>query len=164
MAGSRYCSGNRARRSSLVAVVVVALFAGRAYAQAGGDAVAAQTGEGLPRVTVQFLEVTAAGMIPPDPPAPQRLLIRGKPLSAPALVLNGTQARVVPVSPGRRHRSITRKVVGGVIGTFGGFLGGGFLGAKIERPCHCDDPGLRGFIIGAPIGAVIGGILGAKLF
>jgi hypothetical protein len=24
----------------------------------------------------------------------------------------------------------------------------------------CDDPGLKGFIIGAPVGAVVGGILG----
>jgi hypothetical protein len=40
---------------------------------------------------------------------------------------------------------------------------GGYLGAAIEGDrCHCDDPGLKGALIGAPIGAVAGGILGAR--
>jgi len=38
----------------------------------------------------------------------------------------------------------------------GGFFGGGFLGAAIEgNRCDCDDPGLLGFLIGAPIGAAL---------
>jgi outer membrane lipoprotein SlyB len=42
-------------------------------------------------------------------------------------------------------------------------LGGGFLGAHIEGDrCNCDDPGMRGFLIAAPIGAVAGSLLGAK--
>ncbi len=143
-------------RLRLVAVVVVVLFGGRAYAQAGSEAVSAQAGESQPRVTVQFLGTSI-------PRADTRRLLADLNSGA-ALALNGTQVRTVPPSPGKRHRSITRKVAGGIIGAFGGFFGGGFLGAKIERPCHCDDPGLRGFIIGAPIGAVIGGILGAKFF
>ena len=28
--------------------------------------------------------------------------------------------------------------------------------------CHCYDPGLKGFLIGAPVGAVAGGILGSR--
>jgi hypothetical protein len=27
--------------------------------------------------------------------------------------------------------------------------------------CNCDDPGLKGALIGAPVGAVAGGVLGA---
>jgi hypothetical protein len=30
-------------------------------------------------------------------------------------------------------------------GAVGGFFAGGFLGAKIEGPCDCDDPGFKGF-------------------
>ena len=44
-----------------------------------------------------------------------------------------------------------------------GFFAGGYIGAWIEGDrCHCDDPGLKGVLIGAPIGAVIGGILGER--
>ena len=61
-----------------------------------------------------------------------------------------------------RPRSIGRKVLGAAVGATGGFFLGGFLGAKIEGPCDCDDPGFKGALIGAPIGAVSGGILGYK--
>lgn len=154
MVGSRYRSGNRARRPSLVAVAVVVLLGGRAYAQTGGNAFTAETVEGRPRVLLSIPRADnrrlLADLIDLDDGA--------------ALARNGTQVRTAPASPGRRYRSLSRKVVGGAIGAFAGFLGGGFLGAKLEGPCHCDDPGLQGFIIGAPIGAVIGGILGAKFF
>jgi hypothetical protein len=61
-----------------------------------------------------------------------------------------------------RERSVTRRVLGGAVGAAAGFFGGGYLGAAIEGDgCHCDDPGLKGALIGAPIGAVTGGILGA---
>jgi hypothetical protein len=63
-----------------------------------------------------------------------------------------------------RARSKTRILAGAIAGGVGGFFAGGFLGARIEGDrCNCDDPGVRGFLIGAPIGAVAGGILGAKL-
>ena len=59
-------------------------------------------------------------------------------------------------------RSIARKIVGAAVGAFGGFFLGGYAGAAIEGDrCNCDDPGLQGFLIGAPIGAVAGGIFGA---
>jgi hypothetical protein len=48
----------------------------------------------------------------------------------------------------------------------GGFFAGGFLGHQIERefaPCNCDDPGLKGALIGAPIGAIAGGVISAIL-
>ena len=62
------------------------------------------------------------------------------------------------------HRSASRKVLGGVIGAVAGFLAGFYLGAAIEgQGCGCDDPGLRGGMIGAPIGAASGAVLGVKL-
>ena len=65
--------------------------------------------------------------------------------------------------PGPRARSKKRIVAGAILGSVGGFFAGGFLGAHIEGDrCNCDDPGVRGFLIGAPIGAVAGGIVGAK--
>jgi hypothetical protein len=38
----------------------------------------------------------------------------------------------------------------------------GFLGAKLEPACACDDPGLKGFLIGFPVGGALGGAFGAK--
>jgi hypothetical protein len=62
-----------------------------------------------------------------------------------------------------RARSKTRIVAGAIAGSVGGFFAGGFLGAHLEGDrCDCDDPGVRGFLIGAPIGALAGGILGGK--
>jgi hypothetical protein len=48
----------------------------------------------------------------------------------------------------------------GVLGALGGFFLGGIVGAELDRNCGCDDPGLAGFVIGAPIGAITGGVLG----
>lgn len=63
-----------------------------------------------------------------------------------------------------RARSTKRIVAGAIVGGVGGFFAGGFLGAHIEGDrCNCDDPGVRGFLIGAPIGAVAGAIAGAKM-
>ena len=51
--------------------------------------------------------------------------------------------------------------MGGIVGGVAGFYGGGVLGAALEPNCRCDDPGLTGFLIGAPIGGVAGSIFGA---
>jgi hypothetical protein len=65
--------------------------------------------------------------------------------------------------PGARTRSKKRIIAGAIAGGVGGFFAAGFLGAHIEGDrCNCDDPGVRGFLIGAPIGAVAGTIAGAK--
>jgi len=63
-----------------------------------------------------------------------------------------------------RQRSVGRKILGGAIGGVGGFFAGGYLGAAIDGECDCDDPGFKGFLIGAPIGAIVGAILGVKFF
>ena len=62
----------------------------------------------------------------------------------------------------KQPRSFGRQLAGGVLGAVAGFFAGGFLGVAIQGDCMCDDPGLTGFMIGAPIGAVVGGMLGAK--
>jgi hypothetical protein len=82
-----------------------------------------------------------------------------------AVVPRRTLGPAPNASSAGRHRSIGRTVLGAAIGAVGGFFAGGFLGAKIEGDrCACDDPGFKGFLIGAPIGAVTGAVLGAKLF
>jgi len=82
----------------------------------------------------------------------------GIPLDTRGLGVNSQQ----PPQAGRA-RSIRRKILGGIVGGVGGFFGGMFLGAAIEGDrCDCDDPGLAGALIGAPVGAVAGGILGYK--
>jgi hypothetical protein len=64
---------------------------------------------------------------------------------------------------GRGGRSKKWIVAGAIAGSVGGFFAGGFLGAHIEGDrCDCDDPGVRGFLIGAPIGALAGGIFGTR--
>ena len=59
--------------------------------------------------------------------------------------------------------SILGRVVLASVAGMAGFLGGGMLGARIEGPCNCDDPGLKGALIGAPIGAVVGAVAGWKV-
>jgi hypothetical protein len=71
-------------------------------------------------------------------------------------------ASVPQASAPRKQRSTKRKVFGAIVGATGGFFIGGYLGAAIEGDCNCDDPGLKGAVIGAPIGAAAGGILGYK--
>jgi hypothetical protein len=62
-----------------------------------------------------------------------------------------------------RPESLIRGIIGGVIGGVGGFYLGGVVGAGLQPACWCDDPGLTGFLIGAPIGTVAGAIIGAKV-
>jgi hypothetical protein len=82
-----------------------------------------------------------------------------------AVISHRTQVPAFQASSAGRQRSGGRKVLGGVLGAVGGFFAGGFLGAAIEGGrCGCDDPGLAGFLIGAPVGAVTLGIVGAKFF
>jgi hypothetical protein len=74
--------------------------------------------------------------------------------------------RAAPAQSQRRQndrRSVKRVILGAAAGAAGGFFAGGYIGAAIDGDCGgCDDPGFKGFLIGAPIGAVAGGIAGGK--
>jgi len=74
-----------------------------------------------------------------------------------------TMAR--PSRPTYRPQRVSAVARVGVIalGAFGGSIAGGYVGAKLEPNCRCDDPGLKGLLIGAPIGAILGGIAAAYL-
>jgi len=64
-------------------------------------------------------------------------------------------ARPVPVNS-RASLSRTKRGLLTAAAGFGGFFAGGYLGAAIEGDrCNCDDPGLTGFLIGAPLGAAL---------
>ncbi len=90
-------------------------------------------------------------MTPVRPTPAIRFETRVTPLSAP-LVSRRAE------SPSRLKRAMWASIAG-----VGGFFGGGFLGAAIEGDrCDCDDPGLQGFLIGAPVGAALGAIFGWK--
>lgn len=65
--------------------------------------------------------------------------------------------------PQPKGPSAVPKIFFSALGAMGGFFGGGWVGARLEPACNCDDPGLKGALIGAPIGAVVGGIAGWKL-
>ena len=73
--------------------------------------------------------------------------------------------QVPPIAPrGVQHQPLSRKVLFGLLGAAGGFFLGGYVGARIEgNRCECDDPGLQGFLIGAPIGTVVGAWAGVQL-
>ena len=63
-----------------------------------------------------------------------------------------------------RGASTASKIGWGALGALGGFFAGGYLGAAIDGDCGgCDDPGLKGALIGAPVGAIVGATLGVVL-
>jgi hypothetical protein len=79
-------------------------------------------------------------------------------------------AAAAPVPPRsvfmpKAKQSAGEIAAGAVIGGVAGFFAGGFGGAKFDRAfhdCRCDDPGLKGFLIGAPVGTILGAVLGGK--
>jgi hypothetical protein len=80
-------------------------------------------------------------------------------IASPAPGLGVPQPRAGSTHTGRR-------VAFTALGAVGGFFGGAFLGAKIDRSihdCNCDDPGFQGFLIGMPVGAIAGGVAGWML-
>jgi hypothetical protein len=81
----------------------------------------------------------------------------GKSIARDARAREGRNQQAAP----RRERSMTRKILGAAVGGAGGFFAGGYLGSAIDGECGgCDDPGLKGALIGAPIGAATGSVLG----
>ena len=93
--------------------------------------------------------------------------VRSLPDSVPALAdafASSPRVLTKPVSV-RRSSKASRAVIV-ALAAVGGFFGGGIVGTAIENtyaPCNCDDPGLQGAIIGAPIGAIAAGILTFRL-
>ena len=68
-----------------------------------------------------------------------------------------------PSKRARVKKGFQRATAGAAFGV-GGFFLGGILGARLEgNSCACDDPGLKGFLIGAPIGAVAGAVAGVAM-
>jgi len=86
------------------------------------------------------------------PPDHAGAIVSARPSPPPRLAQN--------TAGGSRGARIAKRIVGGLVGGGGGFMVGGLVGSKLEPSCGCDDPGLRGFLIGAPIGAVLGAIAG----
>jgi len=67
----------------------------------------------------------------------------------------------------RRQRNSSAPLAARItLAAFMGLAGAGIgaeLGARLEGDCHCDDPGMKGALIGMPIGAVAGLALGIAL-
>lgn len=113
-------------------------------------------------VGIERLEPRTPELRPAVPIADWRIPTTPRP-SAEVRAQAGTPAGAHP--PLRRSKvkqGVKRALVGAAAG-FGGFMAGGLIGARIEGTrCGCDDPGLLGFVIGAPIGAVIGAVIGVS--
>lgn len=174
---SRHVARKRAPIAGVMAAVVasVLLSEGRAHAQAIEDVGAEQVGVGSLPASRRLLAVGGGDGIavgrwaeasPKDTAgARPRNLGRLQATLGRAAAGSHRMERLAAFQSASRSASVGRRVAGGVLGAVGGFFAGGFLGARIEgHGCHCDDPGLKGFMIGAPIGAVVGGILGARFF
>lgn len=179
MIGSREVACKGASLAGVFAGVVVSvlLSAGNGYAQASGDPVVAQVRDLNLPISEEVFRFAVRSEVPvgglwaelgarrwPKNALPMNVSRSVATLgNGAAVVLHREPVPVGQAPSGSQRRSTWRKVAGGVVGGVGGFFGGGYLGAAIEGDrCNCDDPGLKGFVVGAPIGALIGGILGAK--
>ncbi len=114
-------------------------------------------------VMVAVLVLTAAGA-QAQSGAPRRLDLASPAALAAAEALwpPSQQSPTLPTGP--RAGPVKRQVLFGVIGAVAGLFVGGALGARIGgNSCACDDPGLQGWMIGAPIGGIVGGYLGVKV-
>jgi len=139
----------RSARTAFVLLIVVTVSAAHADAQTAGKHAIA------PGIWNAALASIEAGRLQPgDWPAPA-----GK-TDQLARAAESRSRQSFARSP--RHRG-AEKAMGAIAGALGGFLAGGLIGASLDRHCGCDDPGVNGFVIGAPIGAIAGGVLGFAL-
>ena len=120
------------------------------------------------KVVAVILSIIFAGVTSPalaQDAVPSRLVITHEALRRGEEMVPVTASASDPQS-GFASRSALRPPLQRVARAIGfgilGFFLGGIVGAKIEGDCACDDPGLEGIVIGAPIGAVVGVILGAR--
>ena len=71
----------------------------------------------------------------------------------------GKPSSSAPVRRQAGKMGIGQRIVWTSLAGLGGFFAGGYIGAAIEGDgCHCDDPGLKGALIGIPIGAAAASI------
>jgi len=111
------------------------------------------------------LSLSAPAVYGQEPVAPPVTSIRAS-IDKVRLDLPSTPGRnVTPQVRFQQQNQVSKgtKVKAGVVGGVAGFFVGGILGGILEPPCGCDDPGLKGVSIGAPIGALIGAIGLVKL-
>lgn len=107
--------------------------------------------------TLALASVTRADPVPSGVATPIRESVARLTFTAPV------EARRQP-APQRDSGRLVRKIIVASTLGFGGFLAGGRIGALIDGDCGgCDDPGLKGALIGAPIGGTIAAIVGWKI-
>jgi hypothetical protein len=111
--------------------------------------------------------------IPFEAAAQQRRLIlpsssiRSLPNNPPAVAdaaASSLHRLTAPVSIRRSSKATRASLV--ALAAVGGFFAGAYTGAWLETtlaPCRCDDPGLQGALIGAPVGAIAAGVLTFRL-
>ena len=126
-----------------------------------GQAQTPATATATARSGIEQVEPRTAELLPATPIAQWRIETSER---RPALKAQADASTVTP-PPARRSKvklGVKRALVGAAAG-FGGFIAGGLIGARIEGTrCGCDDPGLLGFVIGAPIGAAVGAVIGVS--
>jgi hypothetical protein len=84
-----------------------------------------------------------------------------RPMLSPAAISRVVVQRT-PVSAGapRLMRRGGGRAMWTVLGALGGAVAGAYVGVKMEGRCACDDPGMKGALIGLPVGAIAGGLTG----
>lgn len=92
--------------------------------------------------------------------APDGVYVEGQKIGQPGDIVQ-TIPRQDITSIAAERVDVANKALAGVGGAVGGFFAGAYLGRLMEPGCSCDDYGLKGMIVGAPIGAVLGGLAGA---
>jgi hypothetical protein len=129
------------------ATAILFLFAGALPNSAGAQDIAAE-------------RLSAIVARTPIQPSEQPKQLRSAERAALHQAVRGTRAQRLRRSSGY---TMPQRVAAAVVMGFAGFYVGGKFGAAIEGNCGCDDPGLKGFLIGAPIGAAAGATLGIVL-
>jgi len=152
MSASR--SGQACVRRGMAALAIVLL------ASANGQAQSLFAGK-APRVQSRAI---FEGSRVPTPPADGRRWGSSASLNAPPLKPLRPPFRPSGYrAPSSKALRAWQKFLAGSALGVAGFIGGGFAGATLEPNCRCDDPGVLGAMIGAPIGGALGALIGVRL-